>query len=263
MAAAYDAFLKGWSHFLDSTPDGYAKAIPYFEEAIRLDPNYGRPYAALALVYSPPSWVWATWEQKLNLSTHQLSEKGYAYLNEARKRPTSLSYQASGVFQFQEGAFMAAYDDFQQAIVLDPSDPWSYADMANVLIFDGRPKEAIQFIRTAMRIDPSYPPQYAYILGLAEFGMANFEAAANSFEDATKRNSSFDEAFLLLAATYGQMGRKQEAAAAIAGYNSLIARQGRPSATVASATFYRDHFIEASDWDRLSQGLQLAGMPAY
>jgi TolB-like protein/class 3 adenylate cyclase len=43
VAAAYDAFLKGWSHFLDSTPDGYAKAIPYFEKAIRLDPNYGRP----------------------------------------------------------------------------------------------------------------------------------------------------------------------------------------------------------------------------
>ena len=31
--------------------EDYAKAIPYFEEAIKLDPDYGRAHAALAMVY--------------------------------------------------------------------------------------------------------------------------------------------------------------------------------------------------------------------
>ena len=49
---AYDAFLRGWSHFQRGTPDGLAEAIPYFRKAVNLDPNYGRAYSALAAVYA-------------------------------------------------------------------------------------------------------------------------------------------------------------------------------------------------------------------
>ena len=51
VAAAYDAFLKGWAHYLLNSPDEYAKAIPYFEEAIGLDPNYGRAHARHGLLF--------------------------------------------------------------------------------------------------------------------------------------------------------------------------------------------------------------------
>src|SRR4029077_5527376 len=49
--AAYDAFLQGWAHYLRNSPEEYAKAIPYLEQAIKLDSNYGRAYAALARLY--------------------------------------------------------------------------------------------------------------------------------------------------------------------------------------------------------------------
>ena len=48
---AYDAFLRGWEHYQRTTPQDFAKAIPYFERAIELDPDYGRAHAALAMVY--------------------------------------------------------------------------------------------------------------------------------------------------------------------------------------------------------------------
>jgi len=48
---AYDAFLEGWTRYRQNTPEDFAEAIPYFKRAIELDPNYGRPHAALALVY--------------------------------------------------------------------------------------------------------------------------------------------------------------------------------------------------------------------
>jgi adenylate cyclase len=62
--AAYDAFLRGWEHYRRTTPEDLAKAIPHFEEALRLDPNYTRADAALALVYTVAydrKW-WGVWE---------------------------------------------------------------------------------------------------------------------------------------------------------------------------------------------------------
>jgi len=44
---AYDNFLKGWEHYLRCTPDDLEKAIPYFNKAIELDPNFGRAGATL------------------------------------------------------------------------------------------------------------------------------------------------------------------------------------------------------------------------
>ena len=48
---AYDAFLKGWNYFLRQTPEEVPKAITHLKQAIELDPEYSRAYAALALVY--------------------------------------------------------------------------------------------------------------------------------------------------------------------------------------------------------------------
>ncbi|MFQ5936470.1 MAG: winged helix-turn-helix domain-containing protein, partial [Acidiferrobacterales bacterium] len=49
--AAYDIFLKGWAHLLRKTPEDAAKAVVFFKQALELDPNYSRAYAALAQTY--------------------------------------------------------------------------------------------------------------------------------------------------------------------------------------------------------------------
>jgi TolB-like protein/class 3 adenylate cyclase/Tfp pilus assembly protein PilF len=271
VAAAYDSYLKGWSHFLRESPNELEKAIPYFEEAVKLDPNYGRPYAALALAYRPNTWttfqefrtgpVESPRRQLLQLlDAGQEYEKVYAYLKEAKKHPNSLAYQASGLFHFDNRDFLAAYEDLKQAIALDPSDSWSYADMASVLSYGGRPEEAMPYITTAMRIDPTYPPQYAFILGFAQFGMDQFEAAAKSFENAISRNSNYVEAYLLLVATYGHLGRKKEAESAIADLNRSF---GQDLTIRNAATYYSPKFKESKDVDRILAGLRLAGMPPY
>ena len=49
--AAYDVFLRGWEHLLRKSPEDAVKAIALFEQALKLDPNYSRAYAALAQTY--------------------------------------------------------------------------------------------------------------------------------------------------------------------------------------------------------------------
>jgi len=88
--AAYDAFLRGWGHYRRTTPEDFAKSIPYFEEAIRLDPEYGRAYAALAMVYILANdWNWLG---SLGISSLDSSSRAQHYLAEAEKRPTSTSF---------------------------------------------------------------------------------------------------------------------------------------------------------------------------
>ena len=48
---AREAFQIGWEHYLRQTVDDIVKAVPYLEKAVQFDPNYGRAYGALALVY--------------------------------------------------------------------------------------------------------------------------------------------------------------------------------------------------------------------
>ena len=132
--------------------------------------------------------------------------------------------------------------------------------MASVLTYGGRPEEAMAYIRTAMRIDPSYPSQYAFILGFAQFGMDQFEAAAKSFENAISHNSNYVEAYILLVATYGHLGRKQEAESAIAKLNLLV---GRALTVTDAASYHERRYKESKDADRFVEGLRLAGMPSY
>ena len=63
--AAYDAYLRGLEHEKRGTPDDWIKAAALYEEARRLDPDFGRASAKLAWVY----WIAFDNEQIIALST--------------------------------------------------------------------------------------------------------------------------------------------------------------------------------------------------
>jgi len=256
--AAYDAVLRGWEHFRRTTPDDYAQAVQYFEEAIELDPNYGRAYAAVALV---DQWIGAAgWHFNIQQLDAARLAKIERYVSEAQKRPTSTSHQVAGNVATGYGLYPEAIAEFTQAIALDPSDSWSYAYMARTLTFAGRPAEALQYVSTAMRIDPHFPPIFLSFQGFAQFGLERFEDAAASLEKATKLNPDDSSGLLLLGATYGHLGRKQEAMSAIAAYDALGRRRDSPALTATLAWgmwAYRSRI----DRDRVFDGLIMAGVP--
>jgi TolB-like protein/class 3 adenylate cyclase/Flp pilus assembly protein TadD len=255
--AAYDAFLRGWEHYRRSTPDDYAKAIPYFEEAIRLDPEYGRAYAALALVFFQSQDFY--WSASLGLSRAEAYEKAEDYLGKAQqKRPTSTTHYVAASMARGAHAYATGIAGFKEAIVFDPGDSWSYAQLALTLNFAGRSAEALPFIKTAMRLDPHYPPQFLYFLGATQFMMNRPAEAAATLERATRLNPDHEWSILFLAATYGYLGRKESAASAIARYNDLKVRLGGIPLWVAELR----RRTSISDFNaRLFEGLRLAGAP--
>jgi tetratricopeptide (TPR) repeat protein len=252
---AYDAFLRGWAHYLLYTPEDFAKSVPYFEEAIQLDPNYGRAHAALANVYWE-SWN-NEWVKRLGVSYAEAGEKATRHLEEALKEPTPLAHRIAANMHITGGRWDEAIAEAERAIALDANDPNGYAAMSRVLVDVGRPAEGLEFIERAMRLDPQ--SDYLYRLGDAQFHMERYDEAATTLLRATKRNPGDEWRFIILAAAYGQLGREEEAKSAIATFNKLREQVGQRPYTLA----YIDDwwFKDLVARERLREGLRKAGLP--
>ncbi|MEE9602130.1 MAG: adenylate/guanylate cyclase domain-containing protein, partial [Thermoguttaceae bacterium] len=110
--AAYDAFLQGWEHYRRRTPGEFAKAVGYFERAVELDQQYGRAYAALAIIYWK-SWLWsvmtmspmtpARWTRTLDIPVVYAPDRAKEYLDMAMRNPTALAHQVASEMHWRNG----------------------------------------------------------------------------------------------------------------------------------------------------------------
>jgi hypothetical protein len=153
----------------------------------------------------------------------------------------------------------AALAEFKEAMALEPGDPWSYALMAWTLTSAGRPAEALAHIRTAMRLDPHYPPFFGFVLGLTEFSLERLQDAVATLEASIRLNPDYQAPFLLLGAIYGHLGRKENAAAAIARYNEITLGRGGLPLTISNSPPL--DLSKETHRTRFFAGLRLAGVP--
>jgi len=262
-AQAYDAFLRGWEHYLRQTPDDFRKAISYFKKAVDLDRQYSTAYAALAATY----WeAWKRfWHESIGLKrlSHEPRFRAEQYLAKAMQDPTPLAHQVASGMLLHMRQHEDAIAESQRAIALDPNDADSYIALAGALSMAGRADEALDWVERAMRLNPHYPPFYLYHLGMAQFGMGQIDKAAVPLERATALNPDDRWSYRLLLATYGLLGRSEDAARAL---QVIKARDKRgwlhtfDPLTISSRAFWLP-FKEPTDAERLAQGLRNAGIP--
>jgi len=255
--AAFDAFLRGWERHRRMTPEDITKALPYYEQATALDPAYGRAYAAAAMVYAH-LYAWR-WHYHLRISRFEARAKASKYLRTAQRNKTALAHQVAGLLSEADWQHVEALAEFKEAIALAPGESWSYALMALTLTSAGRPDEAIPYIRTAIRLDPHYPWFFMYVLGLTEFSMRNYEAAAEAAERSIRLNPEDESSFILLTAAAGHLGRRGEAEAAVNRFNALSVGRGGTVVTISTAPPL--DLARQEDREAFLQGLRLAGVP--
>jgi len=220
-AGAHDAFLQGWSHYKLGGKADFARSIPYLEEAVRLDPGYADAHALLATVY----WdaLERDWVFDLRIPHFEVEDRVNHHLEEASKTPNLLAHAQQSRIYLSLGLPDKAVHEAEKAVALDPNSASAYAALANTLTLTNRPQEGLDAIRKAMRLDPHHPPEYLAILGVAQFGLEQFEVAVTSFERAIKRNPDSETSLIYLASSYGHLGNLRKAEATIETANDLRA----------------------------------------
>jgi TolB-like protein/class 3 adenylate cyclase/Flp pilus assembly protein TadD len=251
--AAYDAFLKGWGHYLRLTPEDFVKAVTSFKKAIELDPGYGRAHAALALV----CWTGTAdlpLLQGLGISWQEARLRSREYLQKALKQPTSIAYNVSSQMYLYRRQHKEAISELERALSLDPNDPSCHQSMGFTLSMAGRPREAIEYVNRGMRLDPHNPSRYFALLGMAHFCRGELAEAAALSEKALRLNPENVGMGLQLAAFYGLLGRDQEAQAALESVTKKL-RIGR-----LEWIMFGYPFAERAVADRYAEGLRKAGV---
>jgi tetratricopeptide (TPR) repeat protein len=153
---AHEAYLKG--QFYKSKPfypnyNNLDSALKYFEKAKDIDPEYAQAYAGICD-------VWAFKQQGLTVTAAEGNAKSMAALMRAIELDStisevqlSLAVKKTWGFWDWEGAESA----FKKSISLNPNNAGAHATYSNLLGTLGRPEEAMEHIKLALKLDPMNP----------------------------------------------------------------------------------------------------------
>ncbi|CAN7215622.1 guanylate cyclase [Phyllobacterium sp. LjRoot231] len=259
--AAYDAYLRGMDIYnRTNTPEEFAQAVKYFQQALQLDPNFGAAEASLAWAY------WDADDQRaaaMGLSGEAAYDKVFESLEAAAKHPSPFYYQLIAELLVREHRSDEAVAALPKAVALNPSDPWNYVVLSQALNFNGRPKEARDYLDAAMRVDPGWTDWRHYQAGLADFGQEKYEEAIGSLEKIDFQSTDPWPKFFglqVLLSAYGHLGRDEQVAAYREKVTKVLAdrNEGEPTQLLIQKYFV---FKNEADIERLLGGLSKAGLP--
>ena len=127
--------------------------------------------------------------------------------------------------------------------------------MASTLCYAGRTENTIELIQKAVGRNPRYPIVYPVPIGQCYFAMSRYGEAIAALEQALDKNALGRRGLLLLAASYAQTGRLEDARRTVA---EIGADGRRLSLRRIEPTIL---FARREDRERLLEGLRLAGIP--
>jgi len=256
---AYDAFLRGYVHYLRFTPEDSAKAVASFKKAIELDPNYGRAYAGLAAVYYEASMSPALLKG-LKISWHEARARAIQYLQKATKGPIYHSVKSRMYLWMRQ--HQEAISELERGLALDPNDPVSHLYMGYALTLAGKSKDGVEFLKKGMRLDPHNPSRYLIFLGVAHYCMGEFEEAVGLVEKAFRLNPENAPSWAgWLASLYTSVGRDQEARALIETLKVEVEKVMIPGSLNLRYFMNGTPFKDRAVAERYANGLLNAGVP--
>lgn len=168
---AYDYCVRARSLGLQ-TAGAAREAIFLLERAIALDPDFAEAHRLLALNL----WLsWEFWDQPIDpYRARAVSEAQRAVAidpNDAGNR------WVLGIILGHECRWEESDAEFDLALTLDPNHADAWAMRADLIVLCGRPAEAIEHVRKALRLNPHPPGWYYWMLGQAQYASHDYEAA--------------------------------------------------------------------------------------
>ena len=253
---AYDYVMRGWYEWYKLTREGNAAARSLFELATKIDPNYARAYAGLAWTYSSDyDFEW----------TDDFDKTLKLVLENARRavRLDPDDYQAHwalGWASLYNRDYEKAMAEYLRARELNPNDSELLAEMSNLLVYVGQPKQAIDQLKKAIQLNPFHESWFVEFLGWAYEQAGMPKEAIETLEPVLDlQNPDDDQLWYLptLAAAYADpaVGRMDDARKVV---KTILLR--KPEFSISETVSQRPYKTK-EQIDRYVDALRRAGLP--
>ncbi|MBN2365714.1 MAG: protein kinase [Calditrichaeota bacterium] len=165
---AHEAYLKGYYFYDKISVDDAWKAIDYFDQSIKIEPEFAPAYAGKALAYNtivaynalPPKEGWAL--------VREWAEKAL----KLDKNNSEAFLQIADVKFNYEWDWTGAETTYQQSILLNPNNARAYDWYALFLSSMGRKGEALKFSKKSLELAPlTIGPYYNGIIICTDAGL--------------------------------------------------------------------------------------------
>jgi tetratricopeptide (TPR) repeat protein len=244
---AYELYLLAMASKHRETKEDNIKAIELFHRAIEIDPNFTRAYVGL---------TWAlTYEAGTLGYTESFARTASDVLAAAEKAVSLDPYDAEAhlavayAYEWQ-GQQDRANSEFALALEMGPNN----ADLLMIYAWDClarcNPDQAVGLVERALRLNPTYPAWYNRPAAQTYYFAGKFDKA---LEAAQRIQNPQPLEYVLLAAIYGQLGRKDDAAKVVDNIRKLI-----PAYVAETHSLF---FARDDDRMLLVDGVRKAGLP--
>jgi len=147
---AYTLYLKGRHYWNERSKEGVTKAIEYFKQALKLDPNYALGYSGLADCHL----ILAQWGFEDPSTNFQKAEALVTKALELDRNLAEAHAALAAIFFYFEYDQARAEEEFRRAIELRPNYSTGHQWYHLFLLCHGRWEESYAEIVKALELDP-------------------------------------------------------------------------------------------------------------
>jgi adenylate cyclase len=248
---AYELYQRGmFQHYRQNKADN-VEAQAYFRRALAIEPQYPQATAALSISISSAAMTgWADDVDARFEEAYDLAQQAVALDPRYPNAHFALGLACMWTRRSERG--VAA---FEVAIKFNPSFAAAHVLLAQMYLYAGRREEAIKGAEKGIHLSPSDPRLFIWLPALAgaHYQMRHYEEAIEAGRRSWSLNRNWPHGLRYVVAGLGQLGRIEEARAALAELKLMDAN------LEVSARVLRRNWPDPGDVDHLLEGLRKAG----
>lgn len=210
---AYQTYLRGREHHLRFTKDDNAEAQKLYDKALALDPDFATVRAYLAETY----WLEAQyqWVEDTDAAWTRATDAAQKALAADEANP--YAFTQLGFIEAIRGDPAKGVALAEKAAALAPNDATINAVLSmRLTLVAAKPKEGLESVTKAMRLNPAYPDWFLEAAGWANYTLGDYDQALAAFQEYHKRNPDDTDGYVEVIYSSATADRLEEAKATVA-----------------------------------------------
>jgi adenylate cyclase len=210
---AWDCLQRALWHLFQYTKDDIAEAQAWLQRAIELQPESSAAFSVLSFSHMYEIiYRWSESPARSRAEGLRAAEKAVALDGDDPTALTALGFICSLTGDYQRATVV-----LERAIQLNPSSALAHWALGAALAPAGCPDCAIPVIEKAIRLSPHDPWMHEFLFNIASahFIAERYGEAVTSARGSLQARPDQPGVYRLLAASYGYLGRTEEAKSAL------------------------------------------------